>query len=149
MHLTQSWTLNGQGTNGTRRTMQCTFPYLTLATYVNKHIKNTLHLHCTIKAELHNTTSCLRFPSSACSSTCVSDKTNILMSSATTIKKYLRIGKDRTSLQISILGVYCTVCIKKGYTRALKCSSALNISFTEMTFPQRSSLLAFELHPFF
>ena len=59
-HLTQLWTLNGQGTNRTRRTMQGTFPYLTLRTYVNKHIKNTLHLHYTIKANLHNTTSCLR-----------------------------------------------------------------------------------------
>ena len=58
MHLTELWTLNEQGTNGTRRTMQGTFPYLTLATYVNQHIKNKLHLHCTIKAELHNTTSC-------------------------------------------------------------------------------------------
>ena len=30
IHLTQLWTPNGQGTNGNRRTMQGTFPYLTL-----------------------------------------------------------------------------------------------------------------------
>ena len=61
LQLTQLWTLNGQGTNGTRRTMQGTFPYLTLRTYVNKHIKNTLHLHYTNMVDLHSTTSHLRF----------------------------------------------------------------------------------------
>ena len=32
-----------------------------LRTYVNKHTKNTLHLHYTIKVDLHSTTSGLRF----------------------------------------------------------------------------------------
>ena len=51
-----------QGTNGTRRTMQGTFPYLSLRTYVKKHIKNTLHLHYTMKVDLHSTTSRFKFP---------------------------------------------------------------------------------------